>query len=129
MDSSESLQIKPRPLTLREYDLKLIIEKVVDFKSFAANGYPLREHFEAQDLMKFFDFLNGPTYPFPVKDFWVRAEVNDEHVALAEERNAVENDKNLKGKTRDEMSLKEFKDTKIRHSFMGFNITITILHN
>jgi len=42
--------------------------------------------------------LNGPTYVNLVKDFWVRAEVYDQEVALVEERQAVARDPSLKGK-------------------------------
>lgn len=125
VDYGESLKTSPRSSSFREEDMELIIEQVVDFKSFAANAYPLSEHFEKQGWMNYFNILNGSTYPLLVKDFWVRAEVYDEFAALAEERNAVSNDKSLKGKTRAEMGLKEFKCTKIRYAVMGVDISIT----
>lgn len=45
--------------------------------------------------------------------------------AIDEERNTTENDKSLKGKTRAETDLKEFKGTKIISTVMGVIITIT----
>lgn len=75
--------------------------------------------------MNWFDILNGPTYPLLVKEFWVSIEVYDEFAALAEERNVVLNDKSLKGKSRVETCLKEFKCTKIRYTVIGIDIAIT----
>ncbi|CAK8565902.1 unnamed protein product [Lathyrus sativus] len=69
--------------------------------------------------------LNGATYPTLVKDFWVRAEVYDEYSAQDEERNVVEKDRSLKGKSRAEMGLKEFKGVEIRSDVMGLDINVT----
>ncbi|KAI5390327.1 hypothetical protein KIW84_075583 [Lathyrus oleraceus] len=52
VDSGASLWIRPKSSLLREEDLKLIIEQVVDFKSFAANGYPLSGHLKNKALQK-----------------------------------------------------------------------------
>jgi len=60
-----------------------------------------------------------------VKDFWVRAEVYDVEAAKEEEIKAVINDPSLRGKTRQEMGLKSFRQTEIRSSVMGIPITIT----
>lgn len=68
-------------MKIKENDLKSIVEQVIDFKSFEVNGYSLKEHFKVQGWMQFFNILNGPTYPFLVKDFWVRVEVYDEVAA------------------------------------------------
>ena len=63
--------------------------------------------------MNVFDMLNGPTYPTLVKDLWVRAKVYDDYSTQNEERNDVEKDRSLKGKSRTEMGLKEFNGVKI----------------
>lgn len=78
VDFGNGLQIKPRTMNVRENDLKLILEQMVDFESFIVNGYSLREYFEGQWWMPYFEIFNGPTYPYLVNDFWVRAEVFDE---------------------------------------------------
>ena len=59
------------------------------------------------------------------RSFWARAEVYDLEVALAEEDDTVIRNPTLRGKTRQEMGLKSFKQTEIRSSVMGILITIT----
>jgi len=44
-----------------------------------------------------------------VKDFWIRVEVYDREAAKMEEFEKIEGDESLKGKTRAEMGLEEFK--------------------
>lgn len=50
VEYGKALQIKPNTLMLREEDLKLIIEKIIDFESFRVNGFPLKSYFEAQGV-------------------------------------------------------------------------------
>ena len=76
-------------------------------------------------MFPYFDMLNGPTYVTLVKDFWDRAEVYDLEAALTEEDDIVTRNPTLGGKTREEMSLKSFKQTEIRSYVMGIPITIT----
>jgi len=78
-----------------------------------------------QQMFPYFDMLNGPTYVYLVKDFWVRAEVYDLEAAKAEELQAVTRDPSLRGKTRKEMGLEPFRQTEIRSAVMGIPITIT----
>jgi len=68
--------------------------------------------------------LNGPTYENLVKHFWVRASVYDKHAAKLEEAEKVLIDPSLEGKTREEMRLESFVDTKIRSSIMGVPVFI-----
>jgi len=63
--------------------------------------------------------LNRPTYESLVKHFWVRASVYDKKVAKLEEDQKVLIDPSLEGKSRQEMGLEPFVDTKIRSSIMG----------
>jgi len=79
----------------------------------------------AQQLFAYFNMLNGPMYVKLVKDFWVRAEVYDVGVAKVEELQVVARDPSLRGKTRKEMGLEPFTQTKIRSVVMGIPITIT----
>lgn len=88
----------------------LIVQHIIDFNSFEVNVYPLKEQFEVQGWIHFFDILHGPTYPCLVKYLWVRAEVYDEVVASFEEIGKIVKDEANKGKSRDELSLKEFKE-------------------
>ena len=125
IDSMQSLKIKPKTSSLNQDDLKLLIEQIVDFESFEANDCKLKKYFESQGWMNYFNLLNGPTYSTLVKDFWVRAEVYDEFSAQTEERMAIQNNKKLKGKTRAEMGLNEFKCIEIRSAVMGLEVTIT----
>lgn len=69
--------------------------------------------------------LKCPTYPYLVKDFWVRVEVSDELATSMEENQMVLKDKSLKGKSRKEMGLKEFEEVEIKSVVMGVDVTIT----
>ncbi|CAL5211990.1 unnamed protein product [Lathyrus oleraceus] len=128
IDYGKALQIKPKTLMLREEDLKLIIEKIVDFESFRVSGFPLKSYFEDQGWMNYFEILNGPTFPYLVKDLWASAKVFYESSAAFEENlNIVEN-KNLKGKSRVEMDLEEFKKVEMIYVVMRIDVTITQSH-
>ncbi|XP_050878186.1 uncharacterized protein LOC127082005 [Lathyrus oleraceus] len=121
VDSGKALKIKHRTLMLRKDDLKLIIEQIVDFESFRVNGFSLKASFEVQGWINYFKMLNGPTSPYLVKDLWVKDGVYDECSV------ALDNGK-LKGKSRAEMGLEEFKEVEIRYVVMGVNVTITQSH-
>ena len=69
--------------------------------------------------------LDGPTYENLVKHFWVRAEIYEKYAAKAEEDHMVLLNPNLKGKSRAEIGLKEFKRTEICSSIMGILVTIS----
>jgi len=100
-------------------------ESPVDFASLRRNGMNMESLISVQEMFRYFDMLNGPTYVTLVKDFWARAEVYDLEAALTEEDDAVIRNPTLGGKTREEMGLKSFKQTEIRSSMMGIPITIT----
>jgi len=105
MDSSTSssrqvsASLKGRTMKILERELKLVKDFIVDFDSFAKNGYNMRYEFNKHGWMSFFDVLNGPCYTTLVKDFWVRAEI-------------------MKG-------TKEGREMEIRSSVMGIEITIS----
>lgn len=40
-------------------------------------------------MVNLFEILNGPTFPYLVKDLWVRAEVYDESSIYLEERQKI----------------------------------------
>jgi len=73
VDCGKSFHIKPRIMILREEDLKLIIEQMVDFNYLEVNVYRMKELFEYQGWIPFFEMLHGLSYPNPLQDFWVKA--------------------------------------------------------
>jgi len=85
-------------MSLEEWELNVQVENPVDLLSLAPHGCDLRSIFQAQDLMEYFNMLNGPTYVELVKDFWVRAEVYDEEAANNEELKAVTQDPSFRRK-------------------------------
>ena len=104
--SSSNLQIKPKTMAIPSESFEVQSESPVE-------------------MFPYFDMLNGPTYVTLVKDFWARAELYDLEAALAEEDDTVIRNPTLRGKTRQEMGLKSFRQTEIRSSVMGIPITIT----
>jgi hypothetical protein len=119
------LVIKPKTMSIPVESLKIQIENPVDFTSVERFKVDMEKFFKPQKLYGYFRMLNGPTYENLVKDFWLRAKVYDWEAARLEENQAVERDSSLKGKTREEMGLKPFKDMKIRSAVMGIPVTIT----
>jgi len=61
------------------------------------------EYYESQDLIHYFNMLNGPTYENLARHFWVRASVFDKHAAKQEMDEKVLIDPSLAGKSREEM--------------------------
>lgn len=105
VNSGKSLEIQPITLSLKEEDLKLIVEQIVDFESFRVIGFPLQSYFEYQGWLKYFEMLNGPTFPYLVKDLWVMAEVYDESPSALEENWKIAENEKLKGERKDKMGL------------------------
>jgi hypothetical protein len=105
----------------------LIIQKEspVDFTSLERYKVDMEAFVKPQKLYGYFRMLNGPTYENLVKDFWLRAEVYDMEAAKFEEKQVVERDSSLKGKTIEEMGLEPFKGMEIRSAVMGIPVTIT----
>ena len=73
-------------------------ESPVDFASLQRNGMNLESLITVQEMFRYFDMLNGPTFVTLVKDFWARAEVYDEEAANNEELKAVTQDPNFRRK-------------------------------
>jgi len=117
-------EIKGRTMSLEEWELTVQVERPVDFASLLHHGCDINEYYESQDLIHYFNMLNGPTYENLVKHFWVRASVDDKHAAKLEESEKVLIDLSLEGKTREEMGLESFVDTEIRSSIMGVSVFI-----
>jgi len=123
--SSSNLQIKPKTMAIPSESFEVQSESPVDFASLRRNGMNMESLIFVQEMFPYFDMLNGPTYVTLVKDFWARAEVYDLEAALAEEDDTVIRNPTLRGKIREEMGLKSFKQTEIRSSVMGIPIIIT----
>ena len=109
-------------MSLEEWELNVQVENPVDFTSLAHHGCNIRRFYEAQDLISYFDMLNGPTYMNLVRHFWVRAHVYDCQATKLEEHEKVLIDPSLEGKTREEMGLEPFTCTEIRKTIMGIPI-------
>jgi len=122
---SSSSFVKPKTWAIPSESFEVQSESLVDFASLKRNGMNLESLISVQEMFPYFDMLNGPTYVTLVKDFWARAEVYDVEAALAEEDEAMIKNPSLRGKTRQEMGLKSFRQTEIRSTVMGIPITIT----
>jgi len=120
-----TFEIKGRTISLEEWDLHVQVERLVDFTSLTLNGCNIKEYYESQDLIHYFNMLNGPTYENLVRHFWVRASVYDKHAAKQEMDEKVLIDPSQAGKSREEMGLEPFVDLEIRSSIMGIPVLIS----
>jgi len=118
-------EIKGRTMTLEEWDLTVQVESPVDFTSLSYHGCNIKEYYEAQDLISYFNMLNGPTYINLIRHFWVRAHAYDRKAAQLEMDEKVLIDPNLDGNSKEEMGLEPFTCTKIRSSIMGIPVFIS----
>ncbi|MCI34289.1 LRR receptor-like serine/threonine-protein kinase RCH1, partial [Trifolium medium] len=110
--------------------IKLRSEKMVDFESLKVNGSDIEELFTNQGWKRYFDMLNGPIYTNMVKELWMKARVFDNAAARKEEEEEelINNDPSLKGKSREEIGLSDFKETAIRFVLARLDITISRAH-
>jgi len=125
MQEASAYEIRGRTMSLEEWDLNVPVENPVDFISLAHHGYDIKKYYEAQDLINYFDMLNGPTYMNLVRHFWVRAQVYDRKAAQLEMDEKFLIDPILAGKTREEMVVEPFTVTEIRLSIMGISVFIS----
>jgi len=116
---------KGRTMYLEEWELKVQVESPIDFTSLACHGCNIKEFYESQDLLHYFDMLNGSTYANLIRHLWVRTSVYDKHVAKLEMEEKVLIDPSLAGKTREEMGLEPFINTEIKSSIMGVPVFIS----
>jgi len=96
--SGESYVIRPRTMKIREDDLVVQVESLVDFASLKHHGVDISIYLLCQDLDYYFKILNEPTYEELVKYFWVRAEVYDKEAAKREETKKILSDPSFEGK-------------------------------
>jgi len=69
MQETPAYEIRGRTMSLEEWDLNVQVENPVDFTSLAHHGCDIKKYYEAQDLLNYFDLLNGPTYMNLVRHF------------------------------------------------------------
>ncbi|KAK2443941.1 hypothetical protein QL285_015003 [Trifolium repens] len=103
-------------------------EKFVDFESLKANGIDIQYLFDNQKWQHYFEMLNGFIYYDIVKYFWQKATVYDRASADKEYKDLVSKNKALRGKTRQEVGLKPYREKEIRSNIMGINVVITQAH-
>jgi len=118
-------EIRGRTMSLEEWDLNGQVENLVDFVSLTHHGCEIKKYYEAQNIINYFDMLNGPTYMNLVRHFWVREKVKDRKAAQLEMDEKVLLDPGLAGKTRKEMGLGTFTVTEIRSSIFGISVFIS----
>ncbi|KAK2429014.1 hypothetical protein QL285_027489 [Trifolium repens] len=110
-------------------DLQFGIENPVDFESLRVNGFPeLKDRFERQGLMYYFDVLNGPTYTELIKEFWMKASVITREKYNTNIRRLIKERPELQGKTPAEMGLRPFVSTEIESFVAGFRVSIRLAH-
>jgi hypothetical protein len=125
MQDEPAYEIKGRTMSLEEWDLKIQTENPVDFTSLEYHGCNIKSYYEPQELMDYFNMLNGPTYDALVRHFWVRASIYDINAAKQEETEKLMINPTLEGMTREEMGLEPFTSTEIRLSVMGIPVFIS----
>jgi len=118
-------ELKGVTMSLKEWELKMQTENPVDFESLAYHGCDIKNYYETQGLMNYFDMLNGPTYKTLIRYFWVRASIYDKEASEEEEREKILINPTLAVKTREEMGLEPFKRTELRSSVMGIPVFIS----
>jgi len=95
-------------MSLEEWDLNVQVENHVDFISLVHHGCELKSYYETQNLINYFEMLNGPTYMNLVRHLWVKAQVYDHKASQLEMDEKVLIDLSLAGKTREEIALEPF---------------------
>jgi len=113
-------------MSLEEWELNVQVENPVDLLSLAHHGCDLRSIYQAQDLIEYFNMINGPTYLTLIRHFWVRAEIYDLKASQLEMEEKILIDPSLQGKTREEMGLETFRQEEIRSSIMGLSVVISV---
>jgi hypothetical protein len=110
-------------------DLFCAIEKPVDFESLRANSSNgIKEAFEKQELLYYFDALNGPVYAELVKDFWMKAVIVTKKDYNEYIRKKVEKNPDLAKKTPKEMGVRPYLGIEIKSYVAGLRISIRLEH-
>jgi hypothetical protein len=76
LEASKPNQFATEHSKCKYEELICAIKKPVDFESLRENGIEgIKEAFEKQELLYYFDVLNGPVYSELVKNFWMKATI------------------------------------------------------
>ena len=79
VNNGKTMKIQHRTMKLREHELKVQLELLVDFESLRANGYTIKNAFQHQGWLPYYEILIGPTYTTLVKYFQVRSKEFEEY--------------------------------------------------
>ncbi|KAK2389517.1 hypothetical protein QL285_063102 [Trifolium repens] len=110
-------------------DLQFAVENPVDFEGLRVNGFPeVKELFEKQGLMYYFDILNGPTYTELIKEFWMKTSVVTRESYNANLKKLIKERPELQGKSHAAMGLRPFVSTEIESYVAGFRVSIRLVH-
>jgi hypothetical protein len=115
--------------TYKYEDLQFAVENPVDFESLRVNGFlEVKELFEKQGMLYYFDILNGPTYTELIKEFWMKASVITRDKYNAKLRKLMKERPELQGKSPVEMGLRPFVTTEVESYVAGFRSSIRLAH-
>jgi hypothetical protein len=116
-----------RPFKFEE--LQFVVEKPVDFESLRVNGFPsIKGLFEKQDLMYYFDILNGPTYTELVKEFWMKVSVITRKFYTESLDKLIKEKPKLRGKSPAHMGIRPFYGIEIESCVAGLKVFIRMEH-
>ncbi|CAJ2645639.1 unnamed protein product [Trifolium pratense] len=124
----KDLEYTGNEMEFQESLLSLVSEKMVDFEGLKANNFDVEPYFIKQGWKRYFEMLNGPIYPELLRHFWMKAKIFTKYEAKQEEKQAIERNPSLKGKSRKEMGLIEFTGTQIRSNICGLNLIYSKEH-
>jgi hypothetical protein len=110
-------------------DLTFAIENPVDFESLRVNGFSeIKDRFERQGMLYYFDVMNGPTYSDLVKEFWMKASIITKDIYNERIKELIRKRPELEGKTPKEMGLRPYVSTEIESFVAGFRVSIRLVH-
>jgi hypothetical protein len=121
------LYLKEITINLNFEDAQFVMEQPIDFEALRVNGFEYEYLFKEKGWENYFKMINGPIYPNLVFDFLRKCDVTTRIEANLEHQELInKNPKENEGKSRTELGLREFKETKIRTSIGGFPVVLTI---
>ncbi|KAK2444435.1 hypothetical protein QL285_015462 [Trifolium repens] len=101
----------------------------LQFESLRVNGFPeVKDRFERQGLMYYFDVMNGPTYNELVKEFWMKASIITKAKYNERLKQLIKEKPELRGKSPPETAIRPFVTTEIESFVAGFRVSIRLDH-
>jgi hypothetical protein len=129
IENSKPNQFAKEQRPFKYEELQFVVEKPVDFESLKVNGFPgLREVFEKQDLLYYFDILNGPINTELVKDFWMKATIITRRSYNESIAKLIEEKPELKGRNHKEMGVRPFPGVEIESYVAGLRVSVRMEH-